>query len=59
MASNYKGKSAANRPDITRAVDPETSTAQSRMDLVSNALFAPFTHKKKNSSRILTDREQH
>ncbi|OAX37026.1 WD40 repeat-like protein [Rhizopogon vinicolor AM-OR11-026] len=55
MASKYKGKSAANRPDNTRAAGPETSTSQSRMDLVSNALFAPFTHKKKNSSRILTD----
>jgi hypothetical protein len=59
MTSKYKGKSAADLPDITRAADPGTSTSQSKMDLVSNTLFAPFTHKKKNSSRILTDREHY
>ncbi|KAG2370298.1 WD40-repeat-containing domain protein [Suillus spraguei] len=29
------------------------------MDLVSKTLFAPFNNKKKDSSRILTDRKQH
>lgn len=59
MSSKFKGKSA-NRPDITRAaLDPEQSTVHSKMDLVSKTLFAPFNNKKKDSSRILTDREQY
>lgn len=56
MSSKFKGKSAADRPDITRAaLDPEPSTFHSKMDLVSKTLFAPFNNKKKDSSRILTD----
>lgn len=55
MSSKFKGKSA-DRPDITRAaLDPEQSTVHSKMDLVSKTLFAPFSNKKKDSSRILTD----
>jgi division protein 1 len=59
MSSKFKGKSA-DRPDITRAaLDPEPSTVHTKMDLVSKTLFAPFSNKKKDTSRILTDREQH
>ncbi|KAG1825511.1 WD40-repeat-containing domain protein [Suillus subaureus] len=59
MSSKFKGKSA-DRPDITRAaLDPEPSTVHSKMDLVSKTLFAPFNNKKKDTSRILTDREQY
>ena len=65
MASESKGKSFGNRSENVRAaVDPlvtepasGTASGRSKMELVSKALFAPFSHKKADSTRILSDRK--
>ncbi|KIJ68810.1 hypothetical protein HYDPIDRAFT_173441 [Hydnomerulius pinastri MD-312] len=61
MASKSKGKSSAGRSENVRldplVTEPNIGTASghSKMDLVSKALFAPFSHKKSESTRILSD----
>lgn len=32
-------------------------SAQSKLELMSKTLFAPFSHKKEDSTRILSDRQ--
>ncbi|KAH7916494.1 WD40-repeat-containing domain protein [Hygrophoropsis aurantiaca] len=59
MAST-KGKSAGDKSKNIRPVlDPLTpdpsASGPSKMELMSKALFAPFSHKKSDSSRILSD----
>ncbi|KAH7930577.1 Trp-Asp repeat-containing protein [Leucogyrophana mollusca] len=59
MASS-KGKSPAERSKGARAaLDPlvtdPSASGPSKMELVSKAIFAPFSHKKSDSSRILSD----
>ncbi|KAH7883973.1 WD40-repeat-containing domain protein [Phlebopus sp. FC_14] len=63
MASKDKRKAFGERSDDVRAAlhplvtEPTTGTSsgRSKMELVSKALFAPFSHKKADSTKILSD----
>lgn len=64
MAFKAKSKSAGEKMESTHPAwdsppgDHDSSaTSQSKMDIVSKAIFAPFSHKKASSTRILSDRE--
>ena len=66
MAFKAKSKSTGEKMESTHSArDPppgdynSTSTSQSKIDLMSKAIFAPFSHKKASSTRILSDREFH
>lgn len=56
MDSNRQGspkkRQARHLPD-----DPSAAVNPSRLDMVSQALFAPFRHRKTDSSKIFSDRK--
>ena len=42
---------------MTTESNPVPNPGKSRLHLMSKALFAPFSHKKDDSTRILSDRQ--
>lgn len=64
MGSDHRGRSTKDRrTNLTPGLDPivtgasSSSSTFSKLELVQKAFMAPFSHKKNDSTRILSERE--